>query len=332
MYQFDAEGNEYTIAYVSRSVKGAEANYTITELEGLALVWALKKWRILLMGRRVRVNTDHRALQFLSSCTQTSQRIARWLNFLQEFELDIRHIPGTRNKIADTLSRYPKDDAGKLAKHRQRVARICVLQLRANDGEDTSGWAAEIHQAQDNHVILQQQRQQKPEDYFEHRGLLRRRSGNIDRVCVPELVAWRLIPLIHAFILHFGTDKVIGFAKRYFDIRNVDRIARDVVASCYVCIASKIYTRPTRGPEYYDLPNDIGEIISIDLYGPLPRSGRGRSYIIVVMDQFSKFVKLFAVSNQKLETIVDVMENRYFAEVGKPQTILIDCAGQFVTR
>lgn len=108
LYQFDEErGQERTTAYASRSLRPAETRYTITELEGLALVWALRKWIILLAGRRIKVNTDHKALTFFTSCANTSQRIVRWTAFLQEFELDVRHIPGSKNLIADTLSRYP---------------------------------------------------------------------------------------------------------------------------------------------------------------------------------------------------------------------------------
>lgn len=57
------------------------------------------------MGHKVRVYTDHRALKFLGSYTENSSRIARWFEFLQEFDLEIIHIPGKMNDIADALSR-----------------------------------------------------------------------------------------------------------------------------------------------------------------------------------------------------------------------------------
>lgn len=90
--------------YANRGLKGAERRYIVTEFEGLALVWALKKWRVILMGRKVRVRTDHRALKFISACAVANQRMARWQAFLQEFDLDIQHIPGSTNTSADTLS------------------------------------------------------------------------------------------------------------------------------------------------------------------------------------------------------------------------------------
>lgn len=112
LYQYDEENGQES--YTSRSLRHAETRYTITELEGLALVWALRKWMVLLAGRKIRVNTDHRALTFLSSYANSSQRIARWIAFLQEFQLEIKYIPGTKNQIADTLSRYPVREKEKI--------------------------------------------------------------------------------------------------------------------------------------------------------------------------------------------------------------------------
>lgn len=76
LYQFDEENindKKHNIAFASRSLKPAEKNYTITELEGLALAWALKKFRLILEGRRVHVSTDHSALRFMSSCAQKAR-------------------------------------------------------------------------------------------------------------------------------------------------------------------------------------------------------------------------------------------------------------------
>lgn len=107
LYQYHESepSKEYTVAYASRSLCGAETNYIITELECLSLVWALKKWHVALLGRHMRVHTDHRPLKFLTSCVDDSSRIARWLVFLHEFDLEVHHILGRENTIADILSR-----------------------------------------------------------------------------------------------------------------------------------------------------------------------------------------------------------------------------------
>lgn len=106
LYQYEENEPErkYTVTYASRNLKGAELNYTVTEIECLAIVWALRKWHTTLLGRHVKIHSDHRTLKFLSACADDSARIARWMSFLSEFDLEICHIPGKENKIADTLS------------------------------------------------------------------------------------------------------------------------------------------------------------------------------------------------------------------------------------
>lgn len=96
--------------------------------------WALKKWHTLLLGRHVRVHTDHRALQFLSTCVQNNSRIARWYVFLQEFDLEIIHIPGKENKEADALSRANEDAAN--AENEER--HIALIRDPKNGAETTS--------------------------------------------------------------------------------------------------------------------------------------------------------------------------------------------------
>lgn len=127
-----------------------------------------------------------------------------------------------------------------------------------------------------------------------------------------------------SLFITFCTDKVIEFTKRFFVIGNLERVARDVVASCHECMATKYYTRPTRRVEYYDLPDKPYGTISLDIFGPLPQTPRNNKYILsntVIMDQFSKLTKLFPMKNQSLETIVQTLEMRYFNHIPKPDNI-----------
>lgn len=88
---------EFTIAYVSRKLNDSEKNFTTTEEEALAIVYALQKWRILLLGRPIIVRTDRNALRCLQACICSSERIARWLNFIQEFDIELEHNEGARD-------------------------------------------------------------------------------------------------------------------------------------------------------------------------------------------------------------------------------------------
>nr|KYP60984.1 Retrovirus-related Pol polyprotein from transposon 17.6 [Cajanus cajan] len=89
------------IYYVSRTLDVAQANYTTTENELLAIVFALDKFRSYLLGSRVVVFTDHVALKYLLKKADSKPRLIRWMLWLQEFDLDIRDRNGAQNLVAD---------------------------------------------------------------------------------------------------------------------------------------------------------------------------------------------------------------------------------------
>ena len=95
------------IAYASRTLQKHEANYGISELEALAVVWAVKHFRVYLYGHHCTVFTDHSALKSLLNTPHPYGRLARWGLALQEMDLDIQYRPGKQNTNADTLSRMP---------------------------------------------------------------------------------------------------------------------------------------------------------------------------------------------------------------------------------
>jgi len=96
----------HPIAYESKIFSPAEINYSTMEKELLAVIHALKKWRIYLDGGRpFIVYTDNMAVSFLNSKQNLSRREARWLDLLSEFNPIIKHRPGEHNQIADALSR-----------------------------------------------------------------------------------------------------------------------------------------------------------------------------------------------------------------------------------
>ena len=95
------------IAFASRTLLQHEKNYGISELEALAVVWAVKHFKHYLYGYRCIVFTDHEALKSLLNTPQPSGKLARWGMALQELNLRIEYRPGKSNVRADALSRYP---------------------------------------------------------------------------------------------------------------------------------------------------------------------------------------------------------------------------------
>ena len=92
------------ICYESRKLKGREKNYATHDLELVAIVHALKMWRHYLMGRRFEPRTDHCGLKYLFDQPTLNARQARWLEFLCEFDFEIKHIKEKENKVVDALN------------------------------------------------------------------------------------------------------------------------------------------------------------------------------------------------------------------------------------
>jgi hypothetical protein len=97
--------NEFVICYESRKLKEHERHYDTHYLELAAIVHALKKWRHYLMGKMFELRTDHNGLKYLFDQPTLNARQSRWLEFLSEYDFDIKHIKGKENKVDDALSR-----------------------------------------------------------------------------------------------------------------------------------------------------------------------------------------------------------------------------------
>jgi hypothetical protein len=97
--------NGFVICYESRKMKEHEKNYDTHDLELAAIVHALSKWRHYLMRKRFELRTKHNGLKYLFDQSTLNVRQSRWLEFLCEYDFEIKHIKGKENKVVDALSR-----------------------------------------------------------------------------------------------------------------------------------------------------------------------------------------------------------------------------------
>ncbi|KAK8508806.1 hypothetical protein V6N12_034909 [Hibiscus sabdariffa] len=88
----------HVIAYASRTLDSAQRNYSTTEKELLAIVFALEKFRSYLLGTNVVVFSDHEALRCLMNKKEAKPRLIRWILLLQEFNLEIKDNKGRENR------------------------------------------------------------------------------------------------------------------------------------------------------------------------------------------------------------------------------------------
>nr|GEV13765.1 hypothetical protein [Tanacetum cinerariifolium] len=93
------------IHYASKTMNGAESNYTTTEKEMLAVVYAFEKFRSYLIMKKSIVHTDHSALKYLFAKKDAKARLLRWVLLLQEFDFKVLDTKGAENLAGDHLSR-----------------------------------------------------------------------------------------------------------------------------------------------------------------------------------------------------------------------------------
>jgi hypothetical protein len=104
--QIGNDGKERVIYYASKTLTDAERNYSTTELECYAVVWAIEKFHYYLDGKKFKVITDHHALKWLMTNALKGRR-ARWILRLQPYmnSMEIIYKEGKKHKNADALSR-----------------------------------------------------------------------------------------------------------------------------------------------------------------------------------------------------------------------------------
>ena len=100
-------GEERVIAYASRTLTPGESNYSATQLELLSIIRHLDKFRHYLVGRKFKLRSDQKSLQYLQTFKKPSGILARWILKIQDLNYEFEHLKGKQNSPCDYLSRFP---------------------------------------------------------------------------------------------------------------------------------------------------------------------------------------------------------------------------------
>ena len=269
---------EHPIEYASRLLLPAERNYSTTEHEALAVVWAVQKFRGYIEGSEVIVLTDHQPLKWLFSLKSPTGRLARWALQLQMFNLTFNYTPGRQNSVADTLSRPPNN---------QHTIEYMYVSIdfprkgaedfrKAQLEDDYIKTIINSFENNDENVIRYTSR-----GFIILDGILYRFCANEDtengQLVVPE-------SMTNTILYNYHDEPTAGHAGHYGVSRTIDRITAhyywpkmraeitDYVRACLQCKKYKpSNTKPT-GLLQTVSSNKRFEIDAIYLFGPLPKT------------------------------------------------------------
>ncbi|GJY60697.1 putative reverse transcriptase domain-containing protein [Tanacetum coccineum] len=115
---------EKVIAYDSRQLKVHEENYTTHDLELGAVVFALRLWRHYLYRTKCVVFTDYKSLQYILNQKELNLRQQRWIEFLSDYDCEIRYHPRKENVVADALSRKERNKPFRVKTEHQKPSRL----------------------------------------------------------------------------------------------------------------------------------------------------------------------------------------------------------------
>lgn len=235
LLQEDEEKEMKIVSCISRALTKAESNYPVTELEALAIVWAIKRFRPYVYGKKLTILTDHRALCSLMQKTELPRRLAHWALILQKFDSDIKYIDGSRHADVDCLSRSPIDNHYSVE---ERCVFPIALIIPANENE----WQELCHKDAKIQAIKQLHR--LGDNKYKHiNGLIYTSSGQL---IVPDGEYNNIIKLNHDAAAHPGQSETVKRIERNYYWSSIKEDVKRYISSCDRCLRRKTNKESTQ--------------------------------------------------------------------------------------
>ncbi|RVW68993.1 Transposon Tf2-2 polyprotein [Vitis vinifera] len=320
------DGKPYVISYARKTLNEAQRNYTTTEKELLAVVFALDKFHAYLVGSFIVVFTDHLAFKYLLTKQDAKARMIRWILLLQEFNLQIKDKKGVENVVADHLLRlaiahnshslpinddFPEESLMLIeaAPWYAHIANYLVT------GEVPSEWKAQDkkHFFAKIHAY-----------YWEEPFLFKNCADQIIRKCVPEQEQQGILSHCHesACECHFASQKTaMKVLQLGFCWPTLFKDAHTMCKNCNRCQRLGKLTRKNMMPLNPILIVDLFYVWDIDFMRPFPMSF-GYSYILVGVDYVSKWVEAIPCKRNDHRVVLKFLKENIFSKFGVPKAII----------
>ena len=327
-----------TIYYASRTFNEAQENYSTTEKEMLAIVFACEKFRQYILGSHVIIHTDHAAIKYLMSKKEAKPRLIRWVLLLQDFDLEIKDKKGCDNVIADHLSRVERSTA-----EEEKV----ILTKNFPDEQLFKvsfqlPWYADIVNYLACGVVpsefsYQQKRKLRTDSRYyiwDDPLLFKRGVDMIIRRCVPENELDKILNECHAspYGGHFSRERTAHkILKSEFYWPTIFRDCTEWVKLCDRCQKIGNISSRNEMPLRGIMVLQIFDVWGIDFMGPFPPSF-GNLYILLAVDYVSKWVEAVACPRNDANTVVSFLQKIILSRFGTPRNIINDGGSHFANK
>lgn len=322
------------IEYASRALNSAEKNYSATEKECLAVVWAIQeRFGMYLEGFPFKIVTDHKPLTFLQQLKEPRGKLARWRVALDNFDFHIEHRPGKNTVVPDALSRAPCVNSV-LLDGIWTAEEVMAYQRADEDVNTLITWVTTKNKPKNitNHVNSFIKTEGKSLKVVNGLLVLQTKVGTYvkSRTIIPTTEAATVLRALHDNAGHFGPDKVKASVKARFFWFHWARDVNEWCKSCEACLKRKNPTVPDRQPIGM-LPTPVKPFQwwHMDFAGPLPTTARGNKYIFALTDPFSKWPEAFAVKDQTAQTTADIIYQEIICRFGFPEGLHTDQGRNF---
>ena len=362
--QEQEDGKPRPLCDASRTLQTHERNYGVSEQEALAVVWAVKHFRVYLYGHKCRVYTDHEALVSLMNNPHPSGKLAHWGLALQELDLTIHYRPGKLNQPADGLSRCPKREVGCL-QTKEDTPQSQLISAKDKDESPVPMTEIQLVSAKDREEMSLSARQALDPDLAIVIKLLKYLQSGIlppDDKKARELILGKTrYVIIEDVLYHLSADKslqiVLPKEERMAVFREVHQgrfsghlrdakihsqlgkaywwpnMHKDIISWCRTCevCASRQVEKPIK-PYLTPIPmSGAFDQVGVDII-KFPRSSTGMTYAVVFVDYLTKWPEVFATSDQTSPTIARLLVEEVIARHGVPSELLSDGGTSFLSK
>ena len=262
------QGKSCVIYYASRTLDEAQRNYTTTEKEMLAVVFAFDKFRSYLICSKVIVYTDHIAVRYLMTKKEAKPRLIRWVLSLQDFHMEMRDKKGAENYVADHLSRLPFENKEDVPIN-DEIGFEALMALVST----STPWYADIANYLACGVVPPEYSSQQKKKFFKEVRryfwndpyLFKQCGDGLYRKCVPDHEIQGVLEHCHSLPCggHGGVDKTVAkISQSLLWWPTMHRDAHQFVAQCDRCQRSGGITKWDEMPQ-----QSILEVEPFDVWG-----------------------------------------------------------------